>query len=316
MSDAQIEAGSRASQLIGRLGLYATYVAAALFTLALVGDLDVLVRRPAVVGGLALLVRMGPLAALLLSTLANYINFYGVWRIARGKDEFDAGQDLKSHAADLPVAAQALLARRGGCVPAASIALLCCSLVLTAVGTAPASTPFIGALSTGGTGGGGGGGTISTLGVPTATPTLDVPTATAVTATATATAPAQRPTATPTPASPVVAFSISPQQASWDCAHEGQLPAAQVLTLDNSRSSEAVHWSAIIVEHETGGNPWATVSANNGVDPAGSKQTITVTPDSAVCFSSSSNGTPWHVNITTDVAGTQTFTYTIDYYLT
>jgi hypothetical protein len=78
VSDTPAVAGSPVPQIVGRLGLYATYVAAALFTLVLAGDLDVLVRRPPVVGGLALLVGLGPLAALLLSTLASYINYYGV----------------------------------------------------------------------------------------------------------------------------------------------------------------------------------------------------------------------------------------------
>lgn len=80
-------------QLIGRLGLYATYVAA-LISLAVAGDLDVLMRRAHLVGWLALLVGTGPLVALLLSTLASYVNYYGVWRILRGKDEYDAGQEI------------------------------------------------------------------------------------------------------------------------------------------------------------------------------------------------------------------------------
>lgn len=63
-------------QIIGRLGLYATFAAAALLLVAIGGDLDVLALRAPLVGWLALVVGAGPLVALLFSTLASYINYY------------------------------------------------------------------------------------------------------------------------------------------------------------------------------------------------------------------------------------------------
>jgi hypothetical protein len=136
-----------ASRLVGRLGLYATFGAAALFLLIIAGDLDVLVRYNSLVGWLALLVGMGPLVATFLSTLASYVNYYGVWRILRGHDEFNAKDDLQSHAADVPEAAHTLFAGRAGCLPIVSVALLVGSLLLAVATALPQETPVVGSLS-------------------------------------------------------------------------------------------------------------------------------------------------------------------------
>jgi hypothetical protein len=289
---------------IGRLGLYATYVAAALFTLAVAGDLDVLVRHAPLVGWLALLVGAGPLVALLLSTLASYTNYFGVWRVVRGKDEYDVKGDLKSHAADAPQAAQALLAGRTGCVPAASTLLLGLSLLLTGATIAPPQMPFVGALGTWS-------GHVGTLFVNTipARPTV-VPSPTA-SATPTGT---PSPTATPVPA--VIKFVVSPTAASATSCSIGLPPAAQQVTLDNTGSNMDVSWQATAVEKDGAGNLWAVSSPASGDIPAGGKQTITVSlnpqsPPLEVCRTSSPNGTPWHVTIATELAGSYTFTYTI-----
>jgi hypothetical protein len=311
------DAGPLLPQLIGRLGLYATYVAAALFIVVIAGDLDVLVRRAPLVGWLALLVGTGPLVALLLSTVASYVNYYGVWRILRGKDEFDAGQDLKSHAADIPQAAQTMLAGRTGCLPVASVVLLFFSLLLAVTTTLPPETPFIGELGTWN----GHLGDLAFSAVP-ATPTV-APTPTALpTATPTPTptpmptaTPTPRPTPTPTPVPVIIKFSVAPTTASWSCRVQGSQVAARTITLDNSGSNVDVSWHATAVEQDGAGNGnlWAAISPASGDIPAYGKQAMKITPDpqfpGELCRQP---GKSWHVTIVADGVGTYTFTYTVN----
>jgi hypothetical protein len=126
-------------------------------------------------------------------------------------------------------------------------------------------------------------------------------------------------TATPTPPPPVINFSISPKTATWNCHNQGMVPGALTITLDNRRSTVAVGWSATAVETVAGGT-WAALGPSSGRVPAAGTQTLTLTPDpaasGAVCVNSGANGTPWHVSIMTDRAGSYTFTETIYYYLT
>jgi hypothetical protein len=318
-------------RVLGPLGLYATYVAAALLLLAIVGDLAVLTRRPPLVGWLALLVGTSPLVALLLTTLASYVNYYGVWRTLRGQDVFDAGADLKSHAADLPQAAQSLLAGRAGCLPVVSALLLVLSLLLVVPTALPPTTPVLGSL-------GAWSGRVGSLALggapaPPARPnrpisapvpaTLPTPTAT-LTAVPTATATAlptatslPLPTATPTPVPTVIQFTISPTTASWNCPTQGMTPPAVTITLDNTGSNVAVSWSATVVDKISSGAPWATVSPAGGTVPAGGQRLVTISPypsnPSLVCYSSGRTGTPYRVTISATGAGTSTFTETVVY---
>ena len=310
----------RLPQLLGRLGLYSTYVAAALFLIVIAGDLAVLVRHALLQGWLALLVGVGPLVALLLSTLASYINYYGVWRIVRGKDEFDAKEDFKSHAADAPQAAQALLAGRAGCLPSAATALLFLSLLLILTTILPQQTPLLGPLGewSGQVGDLGivpGATTPSTTSELTgATPTasssaLLTPTQTvAPNPTATTKSGAAKSTATPAPtATPVIVFAISPTSASstTDCP-TSTTPPAQKITLNNTGSEAPVSWSA-----SESGYSWATISpSSSGVVSAHGQQQITVTPTySSVCASPGAHS--WYVTIVVSGAGSYTFTYSI-----
>lgn len=335
MSETPAASQPRLTRLLGPLGLYATYVAAALLTLIIAGDLAVLTRRLPLVGWLALLVGTGPLVALLLTTLAGYINYYSVWRVLRGKDEFDAGADLKSHAADLPQAAQSLLAGRAGCLPALSTLLIVVSLLLAVLTALPPATPLVGPLGTwsGRVGDlafgaaparAGGAAAPAPFATPTDTPTA-VPT---VVLTATPTrapavppaTPVPAPTATPTPVPAIIRFSIAPTTASWNCPTQGLIPAAVTLTLDNTGSNVAVSWNANVIDKlSTGapGAPWATVKPASGSVPAGSKAPITISPyppnPSYVCYSSGRAGTPYRVSIAAAGAGTNTFTETVIY---
>jgi hypothetical protein len=295
------------ARTVGRLGLFATYLAAALFLLVIAGDLAVLVRHLPMVGWVALLVGAGPLVALLLSTLASYVNYYGVWRVLRGKDEYDAGQDLKSHAADVPQAAQALLAGRSGCLPVASAGLLVLSLVLLLATSLPAQTPFVGALAVWNVHQGGQ--------APSAAPGLAASTTPSVTSVPTV-LPTAAPSPTPTPVPVVVKFSIAPTSAFWNCTSQGAPAGAQTITLDNSASNIAVTWSATAIERDGAGNPWAVFSPGSGQVPAYAKQSVTISPDprSSICVPSEQ--VAWHANIVVDGAGTYTFTYTTSWILT
>ncbi len=295
-------------QIIGRLGLYATFAAAALLLVAIGGDLDVLALRAPLVGWLALLIGAGPLVALLLSTLASYINYYGVWRILRGKDEFDASEDLKSHAADVPQAVQAMLAGRAGCVPAVSTLVLCLSLLLALATGLPTETPFIGELGTW---------QAHIVASPSATP-IPMPTATA-TAIPTPTAipsptPKPTPTPSPTPIPVIIKFSISPTTASWVCQTQGFTPK-QTITLDNSGSDVSVKWQATAVETILGLNggpsPWATLSGGSGTIAAHGKQALTVTAVKDEVCRLSPNGKSWHVSVVVANVGKYTFTFDI-----
>jgi hypothetical protein len=307
---------ARLPQVLGRLGLYATYVAAALVSVVIAGDLFVLLHHPPLVGQLAVLVGAGPLVAMLLSTFASYVNYYGVWRILRGKDEYDAGQDLKSHASDIPQALQMLLAGRTGCLPAASTALLLVALLLMAATSVPPATPAIGALGT----------WHDHVGAIVSYAPTDTPTATALpTATATATAlplptattlplPTATATATSTPG-PVINFKVSPPSDSYSGCANGAPPPAKMPVLDNSQSTGAVSWQATAVEDDGSGALWAVITPASGAIPAGATKTITVSPDPAnpieICRSSLPNGKSWHVNIVVAGVGTNTYTYTV-----
>lgn len=302
---------SRLARVLGPLGLYATYVAAALLLLVIASDLAVLTRRLPLVGWLALLVGTGPLVALLLTTVASYLNYYGVWRVLRGKDEFDAGADLKAHAADLPQAAQSLLAGRAGCLPVASILLLVLSLLLAVPTALPLRTPVVGSLGTWS-------GRVGdlTLGAaaarahrPIAVPQpTDMPTA-ATTAIPTVT---PSPTATPTPIPVIVAFTIAPAKASWNCLNQGPTPAPVTITLDNTASNVAVSWSATVVDKLGTGSPWAAISPASGDVPAYGQGSVSINPAPRnVCASSSPSGTPFRVSVAAAGVGTYTFTDTV-----
>jgi hypothetical protein len=247
---------------------------------------------------------------MLLSTFASYVNYYGIWRILRAKDEYDAGQDLKSHASDVPQALQTLLASRSGCLPAASTALLCVALLLAVATILPPTTPVVGALGTWNE--------HSSLagGAPPARPSVAAsPTATPSVAASPTVPP--RPTAVPTATSTpvVIRFAVSPTTASWRGCLTGTPPPSQVLTLDNSQSTVAVSWQASAVETVDTGKLWAVITPASGTVPAHSKRAITVSPDPSspidVCAASSASGTPWHVKIVAADAGTSTFTYTV-----
>jgi len=268
--------------LVGRVGLGSTYLAAVLLIGVIVANLYLFGSRPPAPGWLALLVDATPPIALLLSTLASYINYYGTWRILRQKDVYEAGSDLKSHAADIPGALQGLpadLARRLGCTALLSVALLAASLVTTGLTLAP--PPF------------------DVLGVPlgsTASTQAKV-----------------KPTPTPVP---TFRLALNPAQGAWDCNTNGREIAPVSLVLDNSASNVDATWTAAARETlgagTTAQRQWADITPSQGAVKAGQTQTITISPSTNTCNLASPAGTPYHVdfNLSGGAAGSSTATFT------
>jgi hypothetical protein len=282
MTENTTKTGVKLPALVGRVGLGSTYLAAVLLGGVILANLFLFASRSSAPGWLALFVDATPPIALLLTTLASYINYYGTWRILRQKDEYEAGSDLKSHAADIPGALQGLpadLARRLGCNALLSVTLLAASLVITGLTLAP--PPF------------------DLLGVPlgsTASTQASI-----------------KPTPTPVP---VLSFALSPAQSTWDCNTNGREIAPVSLTLDNSASNVDATWTAAARETlgagTTAQRPWADVTPSQGTVKAGQTQTITISPSSNTCTLSSPAGTAYHVDFTLSggAAGSSTATFT------
>jgi hypothetical protein len=277
----QNAAGPKLPALIGGLGLAATYAAAVLLLGVLAFNLYLLLPGYVTPSWLALVVDAAPPLALLLSALAGYINYYGTWRILRRKDEYSAGSDLKSHAADLPGAMQGLpanLARRMGCNSLLTAGLLAISLVATGLTLAPPPLRLLG-IAIGATG---------------------------------HVAPSPMPTPTPL----VLNATLSSTLNAWDCNVQGERIGSATLILDNTGSTVDVSWT--VTQRETiGVNPpvsWASAQPSQGTVKARQTQTITISPTTSVCSAANPSGTDYHADFgLTSAAGhaSATFTYTI-----
>jgi len=90
---------------------------------------------------------IGPLVGLVLANAGTGLNYYGVWRVVRGRDEYNSRDDALSQGAgaisDLqgaPTAARAAL----GCGSLFSVGILAVSLLTAALIYLPAPLPHIG----------------------------------------------------------------------------------------------------------------------------------------------------------------------------
>jgi hypothetical protein len=133
-SDAAAPSGL--APLLGRIGIWATFVAAIVLSAVVIARGLIYLWRVPEVGVVALVTRTGPLVGLLLMTIAGYINYYGTWRIVRHRDRYNVREDLKSHAADVPAA----LARLG-CLTTLIPLLYGTSLAATALTITPPAFP-------------------------------------------------------------------------------------------------------------------------------------------------------------------------------
>jgi hypothetical protein len=93
----------------------------------------------------------------------------------------------------------------------------------------------------------------------------------------------KKPSAKPTtakpstqPPAPYVDVRVSPTYISATCNRSGELGALPPISLDNSRSNQAVQWTAQALQKD--GYNWATVSPDSGSLSAGGKTTVTVHP--------------------------------------
>lgn len=287
--------------LLGRVGLWCTLLTALILVAVIAANVLLIVAHYPPNLALALLVLIGPTIAVVLSTVASYIGYYGTWRVVRGKDEYDVAGDLKSHAADIPLSVQNQVVaqvRQIGCLSFIPTATLAVSLVITGLTLAPPPLRTLGVIPTHGSFVPSGLGVI----VPAASPSA-VPSYPAAHATATATS--------SSPAGAIVKFTVSPTAYSGDCGH-GTL-SAQKITLSNGGSA-AVTWTVHIREALAGtGRPWAKPSKSSGTVAPGQTDGFQLTPDGSLCRAVPPTGAALHADIveTGGATGTQTVTATI-----
>jgi hypothetical protein len=287
--------------IVGRIGLWCTFITALILIAVIAANVAVLGLHIPPNRALAVLLQIGPTLGLLLSTVATYINYYGTWRIVRGKDEYDVGADLKSHAADLPSALQnqpGALSRLAGCTTFLPAAALAVSLVASGLTLAPPPFRVLGV------GVSGGGYAPAGLGVSAGqTPAPAARGTTTPTATTTAT-----PTQTPH-AQPTSKVTVSPASYSGDCGH-GTLPA-QKITLDNSGGTVAATWKVSIRETLPGTTePWSKPNTSGGTIPAGQIDSFQLTPNGSLCRSVPPAGASFHADVAVTGGTTQTYTVT------
>jgi hypothetical protein len=135
------------------------------------------------------LLAVAPLVALVLANAGTGLNYYGVWRVVRGLDEFNARDDALSQGAgaigDLqgaPAVARAAL----GCGSLFSVGILAVSLLTAALSYLPAPLPHVGV------------GLADGFPPPTQIAVQATATPSATTTTVPSPAPTQLPTASPT----------------------------------------------------------------------------------------------------------------------
>jgi hypothetical protein len=172
---------------------------------------------------LALVLAVGPLVGLLLANAGTGLNYYGIWRVVRGLEEYSARDDALTGGAGAisnlqgaPAAARAAL----GCGSLFSVGILAVSLLTAALSYLPAPLPHIGA------------GLPS--GAPTATQIASQPTATPFPTPTTA--PSPTPTALPTAtASPTpIAFAISGANAVSPASFSGLCSSTKSFSINGS----------------------------------------------------------------------------------
>jgi hypothetical protein len=181
---------------------------------------------------LVVLLAVGPLVGLVLANAGAGLNYYGLWRVVSGQDEFNARDDALAQGAgalgDLrgaPAAARAAL----GCGSFFNVGILAVSLLTAALSYMPAPLPHIGA------------------GLPDGFP---APTQSAIQATATpfpttTTVPSptalQPPTATPTatPRPKPITFSITGANAFSPASFSGLCTSPRTFSINGTISAPA-----------------------------------------------------------------------------
>jgi hypothetical protein len=167
---------------------------------------------------LVVFLAVGPLIGLILANAGAGLNYFGIWRIVRGLDEYNARDDALSQGAgaigDLqgaPAAARAAL----GCGSLFSVGVLAASLLTAALSYLPAPLPHIGAGLANG--------------LPTPTQIATQPTATP------SPTPTAVPSATPTP----ITFTITGAIAINPASYAGLCASTRTFSINGTISSPA-----------------------------------------------------------------------------
>jgi hypothetical protein len=163
---------------------------------------------------------IGPLVALILANAGTGLNYYGIWRVVRGLEEYSARDDALTGGAGAmgnlqgaPAAARAAL----GCGSLFSIGILAVSVITAMLSYLPAPLPHIGAGLPGGSP------TATQIVQATATPfptSTTIPTAT----------PLPTATSSPTP----IAFAISGATASSPSSFSGLCATTRTFSINGT----------------------------------------------------------------------------------
>jgi hypothetical protein len=174
---------------------------------------------------LLIFLAVGPLIGLLLANAGTGLNYYGIWRVVRGLDEYSARDDALTQVAGTagnlqgaPAAARAAL----GCGSLFSVGILGASLIMAMLSYLPEPLPHIGAGLPGGS---------PTTAVAQATSTpLPTPT------TAPSPTPTQLPTATPspTPSPTPIAFAINGASAVSPASFSGLCSSTRSFSINGT----------------------------------------------------------------------------------
>jgi hypothetical protein len=181
-----------------RLGFWCSVVSGLILGVVLLGNLYLYATQPAHALWLLILLNGGPVLGLLLANIGTMLNYYGIWRILRGKDAYSARDDALGQLAGVPGNLQGLPMALG-CGSLFSVGILALALAISLATAAPPPLHLLGVV------------------VPSTPPTPVVQVTPTPTSTATPT-PTPIPTATPPPtatATPVpVGFSVDAARAS------------------------------------------------------------------------------------------------------
>jgi hypothetical protein len=131
-----------------RFGFWCSIIAGVIVGALILGSAYFAFSGGAQARWLVLFLAVGPLIGLILANAGTGLNYYGIWRVVRGLDEYNARDDALSQGAgaigDLqgaPAVARAAL----GCGSLFSIGILAVSLLTAALSYLPAPLPHVGA---------------------------------------------------------------------------------------------------------------------------------------------------------------------------
>jgi hypothetical protein len=146
----QLSGAARASvgAWLTRFGFWCSIIAGVIMAAVILGSAYFDFSGGAQAPWLVLFLAVGPLIGLALANTGAGLNYYGIWRVIRGLEEYSARDDALTQGAgalgnlkDAPAQARATL----GCGSLFSVGILAVSLLMAALSYLPAPLPHIGA---------------------------------------------------------------------------------------------------------------------------------------------------------------------------